>query len=61
MDTQASDYFFVYWDTSKLFPDCTEEIDCLDWTKIHLTCQPVPLQMVTTTGTSTGVELHNLI
>ena len=30
----------MYWDTSKLFPDCTEDINCLDWSKIYLSCQP---------------------
>ena len=36
VDVATSNYFFIYFDTAKLYPDCREEIDCLDWSKIFL-------------------------
>ena len=32
--------FIVYLDIHQLYPSCTDYIDALDWTKIHLTIQP---------------------
>lgn len=40
-DIASSNYFFAYWDTLKLYADCIDKIDCLDWSKIHLSIQPV--------------------
>lgn len=36
-EVASSNYFFVNFEISKLFPDQTEEVDRLDWSKIYLT------------------------
>ena len=37
-----SSYFFVFFETAKLFPNRRDEIDGLDWSKIYLRAQPDP-------------------
>lgn len=48
-DLASSDYFFLYWDTEKLFADCSDDINCLDRSKIYLSCQPDPA-LITNSG-----------
>ena len=43
-------YFFVFFETVKLFLDHHDEIDGLDWAKIYLKAQPDPALQSTSSG-----------
>ena len=53
--------FIVYMDITKLYPDCTEPIDGLDWSKIYLTLQPKPALAASTTGTPASTDIDRLV
>lgn len=41
-------------DITKLYPDCTEPIDRLNWSKIYLTIQPKPVLLALTATATSG-------
>ena len=53
-DINDMECFIVYLDITQLYPSCTEYINALDWTKIHLTIQPNPTLIATATVTTTN-------
>ena len=57
----ATNCFIVYLDITKLYPDRTEPIDGLDWTKIYTTIQPTPTAPAPVTGASTSNDIDRLV
>ena len=56
--------FIVYMDITNLYPDCTEYINALDWSKIYLSIQPNPNPTAVTTSTTGGtpqIDINHLV
>ena len=57
----ATNCFIIYLDLTKLYPDRSEPIDGLNWSKIYLTLQPKPALPASTTGDSTSTNIDRLV
>ena len=57
----ATNCFIIYLDITKLYPDRTEPIDGLDWSKIYLTLQPKPALAASTMCSSASTDIDRLV